>query len=136
MRAVLALLALYAAAPAPQGGYAARLTGKRLVLKSTTCAGWAFPSRGTATRYDEVVCSRGGVDESTFDARVRWITPDSFVLVEDKPVPGDCPPRTWLYKVKRATRDTVVLEGLWTGWGTYPDSVEEYRFQQPAEQTP
>ena len=126
------VLAAAASAPAPAVDYSARLTGKRLVLEGAACAGWSFDSKERVTRYDESVCSPA--DEATFEARLRWVSRDTFLIIEkDLRTKKDCPPRTWFYKVEAVRGSRVSLKEVWTGWGAQPDSVEEYVIQAPGE---
>ena len=129
---ILAFLVLAATARAQDVDYAARLAGKRLVLKGASCAGWSFGSDGVVTRYDEIDCSHGGLDEATFDARVRWISRDSFILIESTRAKGSkCPPRTYLYTVQSIAGNKATVKSIWTDWGKYADSVEEYVLRTP-----
>lgn len=106
------------------------LSGKRLVLKGTQCAGWEFKDPSTVLRYDEMVCSRGG--EPGMKARVSWITKDQFLLIESsrESANPNCPPRVWMYRVESLSGSTVTLKEIWLGWGKYADHVESYRIQK------
>ncbi len=105
------------------------LTGKRLILKGTQCAGWQFKNASTALRYDEIICSRLG--DPSFEVRVLWITQDQFLFIEASQESGNpgCPPRIWLYKVESLAPSKVMLRETWLGWGKGKDSVESYRIQ-------
>jgi hypothetical protein len=106
------------------------LTGKRLVLDGAQCAGWQFKNASTVFRFDELLCSHDG--QPTFQARIRWIGPDQFILIEttkEKKKP-DCSPRVYLYKVVAVTTSKVDLKEIWLGWGEYKDSKESYTIKK------
>ena len=130
LAASLALLA--AAAPGPD--YAKALLGKRLIMKDASCAGLAFTGKGTVAFYAEMECSHGHAP--TVEARVRWLTRDTFLTTETTRINKDCPPRNWLYKVESLTAKTARLREVWTGWNEFPDSVLEYKVTSANEDEP
>ena len=93
------------------------LPGKRLILAGAMCAGWAFRSADRAARYDELMCRSSG--EPTLEARIVWVTPDRFLLVEERGAgaAGTCPPRTWMFEAVEVGPKQVVLQETWLGWG-------------------
>jgi len=106
------------------------LAGKRLILEGAQCAGWHFRADGTVLRFDELNCTHGG--EPTLQARVRWVAPDQFLLVESSKDSGNpgCPPRVWFYKVQSIVGPKVTLKEIWLGWGQDHESTENYRVKQ------
>jgi hypothetical protein len=99
------------------------LSGKRLSLIGGKGAGWEFKKDGVVLRYDQ-----GSGATPTLKARVRWVSPDTFLLVEtsrDSGTPG-CPARVWCYKVDSIQGTTANLKEIWVGWNTFNDSAEVY----------
>lgn len=91
--------------------YKTALTGKTLQMKGGNCAGLLG---------DQSPCA---VDLPT---RVRWLSADTFMLVEKNQVSESSPPRVFVYKVKSLKGNQVVLSEIWAGWNNFPDSDISY----------
>jgi hypothetical protein len=99
--------------------YKTALTGKILSMKGSNCAGLSL-SKNSGLMGDQSPCT---VDLPT---RIRWISNDTFMMVEKNQISSDKPPRVFLYKVKSLQGNKVVLSDIWTGWNSFPDSDTTY----------
>ncbi len=128
---ILALLGAALSAFAQGNGSAqARLSGKRLILEGSRCAGWSFQEKNVVLRYDEVLCQAAG--SATFAARAAWSGSNSFLIVENAPdgTSPTTPPRVWMYKLgDQGTR--LTLHETWLGWGERQPSKETYLIRSP-----
>lgn len=125
-----ALLLVATGAKAP--GHAAALAGKRLIMNDTECAGLEFASGHRVFLYAEMGCQQ-------LETRVRWLSSDTFMVIETARIREECPPRTWVYQVVKRSRARVTLREPWTGWGALKDSTLDYRIvpgeaPEPADQ--
>lgn len=102
-----------------------QITGKRLIMKGAICAGLVFDSNARyAYMVSEVDCTHGYDDG--LPLRVKWIKPDTFVLIEREQRLPDLPPRTFVYSVRKIQGNKVLLTEYWTGWNDFKDEVNEY----------
>lgn len=99
--------------------YKSALTGKTLYMKGGNCAGLSL-SKNSGLMGDQSPCA---VDLPT---RVRWISNDTFMMVEKNQTSSDKPPRVYLYKIKSLQGNKVILTDIWTGWNSFPDSDTTY----------
>lgn len=103
------------------------LAGSRLIEEGFSCAGWRFEMDGSAVRYDEVACARGGWP--TLTARAHGLSAAQFMLVETVEANSlpDRPPRVWLFKIESVSGERVQLRETWLGWGARTDALTTYR---------
>ena len=113
------MFVLAAARGPASGGHAAALAGKRLVMSGATCAGLEFVDSKHAVLVSEMGCV-------TLETRVRWLSADTFVLVEMERINESSPPRTWIYQVVKRSASSITLRQPWTGWGDLKDDVIRY----------
>lgn len=98
----------------------AEITGKRLVMDGADCAGLYLKNDKVAVLYGESDCKNG------LELRVRWLSKNTFVLIE-KNRPNDIsPPRTYIYEVKSINGKKVTLNEIWTGWNDFKDDETVY----------
>ena len=82
--------------------YKAALTGKNLYMKGGNCAGLSL-SKNAGLMGDQSPCT---VDLPT---RVRWVSSDTFMMIEKNQTSSDKTPRVYLYKVKSLQGTKVVI---------------------------
>ena len=99
--------------------YKAALTGKTLYMKGGNCAGLSL-SKNSGLMGDQSPC------EVDLPTRVRWISNDTFMMVEKNQTSSDKPPQVYLYKIKSLQGSKVILTDIWTGWNSFPDSDTTY----------
>ncbi|MFN0118034.1 MAG: hypothetical protein ACKVQC_07085 [Elusimicrobiota bacterium] len=104
------------------GDYAKRLEGKRLIIKGARHAGIEFKNKDVVVGYAEITR-----DESVYEARIRWVESDLFLVTEKNRSLEKCPPRNWLYKVLRISGNLVTLKEYGTGWSNLKDEISEYQ---------
>lgn len=108
MKRFILLSALVFTGVANATDYKTVLTGKTLYMTGGNCAGLSL-SKYSGLMGDQSPCS---VDLPT---RVRWISNDTFMMVEKNQTSSDKPPRVYLYKIKFLQGNKVVLSDIWTG---------------------
>ena len=104
--------------------YSKLLKGKRLILKEATCAGLEFKDDKKVLMYAELECSKW--EEPTAHGQLKWLSQNTFVVVETSKDKKDCPPRNWIYQIQSVVGNQVKLKEFWTGWGNSKDEVLEY----------
>lgn len=116
---ILGVALLFIAGVANATDYKTALTGKTLRMKGGNCAGLSL-AKNAGLLGDQSPCA---VDLPT---RVRWLSADTFMLVEKNQVSESSPPRVFVYKVKSLKGNQVVLSEIWAGWNNFPDSDISY----------
>jgi len=119
MKRFILLSALVFTGVANATDYKTVLTRKTLYMKGGNCAGLSL-SKNAGLIGDQSPCT---VDLPT---RVRWISNDTFMMVEKHQISSEKPPRVYLYKVKSLQGNKVILTDIWTGWNSFPDSDTTY----------
>lgn len=119
MKKFILLSALVFTGVANATDYKTVLTGKTLYMKGGNCAGLSL-SKNAGLIGDQSPCT---VDLPT---RVRWISNDTFMMVEKHQTSSEKPPIVYLYKVKSLQGNKVFLTDIWTGWNSFPDSDMTY----------
>lgn len=97
------------------------LTGKTLRIDGATCAGISLSK--SSGLMGEQPLSKCSLD---LPARVKWISDDTFMLVESNQPNETSPPRVFISKVKSLKGNKVVLTEIWTGWGNQPNEDTTY----------
>lgn len=124
-QAIFSVALLLCATVAQAADYKKILAGKRLIMKDTNCAGLIFDENTqNAAMIGEIACMHG--DEDGLALRVKWIKPDTFVLVEREQTNEKFPPRNFIYSVHKVRGNTVVFRKYWTGWNEHEDTLQEY----------
>ena len=101
------------------------LLGKKLTSVGASCSGLSISKNGKdAFMYGEL----GQVGKCTPDLnlRIKWISDNTFILIEKDKVNDTSPPRTYLYKIKSIKNNNATLVNMWTGWGDFKDEEEKY----------
>lgn len=115
MSGVLLLCSVAAASDFKQ-----QLAGKRLTYQSAKCAGMLFDKNGkTAYMFSELTC------KPDLELRLKWLSPNTFVLIEKNKPDDTSPPRTFIYRLKSLAK-VAVLTQVWTGWDDFKD--QDYQF--------
>ncbi|WP_151812560.1 hypothetical protein [Acinetobacter bereziniae] len=100
--------------------YKAMLTGKNLLLKNS-CAGISLTKKSGA--ISELPLAKCVMD---FPMRVRWLSNDTFMMVETVRPNETSPPRVFVYKVKSVNGNKAVISEIWAGWNNFPDEDVTY----------
>ena len=58
--------------------------------------------------------------------KVRWLSNDTFMMIEKNQILETSPPRVFVYKVKSIKGNQIVLSEIWTGWNNFPDEDTTY----------
>ncbi len=112
MKKYILLYIISICSPAFAADYQSLLAGKTLVMKGAVCAGLSLGrNSGLSAEQPMGQCS---VD---LPARLEWISPDTFIMVEKSRPDDTSPPRVFISKVKLIKGKEVVLTDIWTGWG-------------------
>jgi hypothetical protein len=119
MKRFILLSALVFTGVANATDYKTVLTGKTLYMKGGNCAGLSL-SKNAGLIGDQSPCT------VNLPTRVRWISNDTFMMVEKHQTSSEKPPRVYLYKVKSLQGNKVILTDIWTGWNSFPDSDTTY----------
>ncbi len=104
------------------------LEGKRLVGKNSEFAGFEFKSKNTIVFYAE---ETGNTPIA--EARVRWLSEDTFLAVEKGPETPGCSPKTWIYRAIKRSKETIIFHQFWTGWAPSEDPIPTFRVVAPAK---
>lgn len=59
-------------------------------------------------------------------ARVKWISSDTFVLIESERPNDTSPPRVYISKVKSIKGNKVTIYDFWTGWDLVYQTMRLY----------
>jgi hypothetical protein len=119
---VICIALLIAPNLASSADYVSLLQNKRLIMKGAKSAGLEFKGDKTVIGYAEMT---GNVP--IYEARIKWVRDDLFMVVEKGRVAEKCPPRTWLYEIIKLSGMTIIIKEYWTGWPVAPDETTEYR---------
>ena len=130
---LLTLFAVFAVNSAYAENYSSILKNKRLILEGTTCAGIEFSGENTLLDYAEMVCSRGHA-EPLGEARVKWISEDTFYTTQIGRNSERRPPNNSIYRVEKIVNDKIVIKEFWTGWPDRNDSINTYIIAEPFDQ--
>jgi len=101
--------------------YKSALTGKVLRTEGATCAGISLTKNSGL--MGEQPLSKCSID---LPARVKWISEDTFMLVQSEKPNDISPPRVFISKVKSLKGNKVVLTEIWAGWGNQPNEDTTY----------
>ena len=105
--------------------YKSALMGKTLRMDGASCAGISLKKQtGLISEQPMSSCS---LDTP---AKLRWLSNDTFMLVESNKTNNTSPPRTYISKIKSIKGDKAVIAEVWTGWGDYPDEDVIYRIEK------
>lgn len=102
-------------------GYKAAIDGKILRMDGGTCAGISLTKQSGL--LGEQPLSRCSLD---LPARVKWLSDDTFMMVETEKSNDASPPRVFISKIKSVKGDKVVISDVWTGWGNQKDEEITY----------
>lgn len=104
------------------------MLGKKLTHVGASCSGISISKNGKdAFMYGEM----GQVGKCTPDLnmRIKWISDNTFILIEKDRVNDSSPPRTYLYEIKSIQNNNATLISIWTGWNDFKDDVEKYNIK-------
>jgi len=101
--------------------YKSLLTGKTLRIEGATCAGISLSKNSGL--MGELPLSHCSLD---LPARVKWISDDTFMMVQSNKPNEISPPRVFISKIKSLKGNKVVLTEIWTGWGNQPNEDTTY----------
>lgn len=113
----IALLLLTGVANATD--YKTLLNGKTMYMKGGTCAGLSL-AKNSGLMGNQSPCK---IDLPT---KVRWLSNDTFMMIEKNQILETSPPRVFVYKVKSIKGNQIVLSEIWTGWNNFPDEDTTY----------
>lgn len=125
MKKLIAVGLLFSCSMVNAADYKTLLTGKTLVMEGATCAGISL-SKNSGLMGEQPL-SRCSLD---LPARLKWISGDTFMLVESNRSNEISPPRVFLSKVKSLKGNKVVLSEIWTGWNNLPDDEVTYTIKK------
>lgn len=125
MKKILLVALFFGCAVANATDYKTLLTGKSLTMVGATCAGISL-SKNSGLMGEQPL-SRCSLD---LPARLKWISDDTFMLVEKNKTNESSPPRVYLYNIKSVKGSKVVLNEIWTGWNNLPDDDVTYTIKK------
>jgi len=118
---VLVGMGLFLSFSVSAADYKSALTGKVLRTEGATCAGISLTKNSGL--MGEQPLSKCSID---LPARVKWISEDTFMLVQSEKPNDISPPRVFISKVKSIKGNKVVLTEIWAGWGNQPNEDTIY----------
>ena len=101
--------------------YKTAVDGKVLRIDGGTCAGISLKKQSGL--MGEQPLSRCSLD---LPARVKWLSDDTFMMVETEKTNDTNPPRVYISKIKSVKGNKVVIKDIWTGWGNKKDEEITY----------
>lgn len=108
--------------------YQNQLNGKRLILQSTSCAGWEFAKNGKMAKWrNESDCTIS--DTYSTNWRIKWLDNDHVLLIENEQSNKSAPPRVFALQILSITGKTVKLKDIWTGWNNLADNEEIFNIK-------
>lgn len=101
--------------------YKAAVDGKVLRMDGGTCAGISLTKQsGLMGEQPLANC------KLDLPARVKWLSDDTFMMVETERNNESSPPRVYISKIKSVKGNKVVISDIWTGWGNQKDENITY----------
>lgn len=101
--------------------YKAAIDGKVLRMDGGTCAGISLTKKsGLMGEQPLANC------KLDLPARVKWLSDDTFVMIETEKSNDTSPPRVYISKIKSVKGNKVVISDIWTGWGNNKDEDITY----------
>lgn len=101
--------------------YKTAVDGKVLRMDGGTCAGISLTKQSGL--MGEQPLSHCSLD---LPARVKWLSDDTFMMVESEKSNDTSPPRVFVSKIKSVKGNKVVIKDIWTGWGNQKDEEITY----------